>query len=367
MKNLRFVGLDVHKETITIAVAEAGKSPPEVVATIAHDVQALVRQLRRLAKAGEVSCCYEAGPTGTVLCRSLREKGFECIIIAPSKIPQRPGDHIKTDRRDAVRLAHFLRSGDLTDVYVLDAETEALRDLVRARDQAKRAERTARLQLQGFLLRQGRRWSGKTAWTQEHLQWIRALPFDHEAHHRVLVAMVHAVEQTKDQVARLTKDIEELAVASNISPLIRALQALRGVRLLTAAVIAAEIGNFERFASAPDFMAYLGLVPSESSSGESRRRGGITRSGNTFVRRVLVEAAWAYRHRPGVTKKLRLRQVGISDQVRKTAWKAQLHLCGRFRSMSARGKNKQQVVTAIARKLAGFIWAIAREPNQLAA
>jgi len=367
MKNLRFVGLDVHKDTITIAVADAGKAAPQVVATVPHDLQTLLRQLGRLAKSGDVRCCYEAGPTGTMLCRELRAKGFECIIVAPSMVPHSPGDHIKTDRRDAVRLARFFRSGDLTDVYVLDAQTEALRDLVRARDQAKRAERRARVQLQAFLLRQGRRWPQKTCWTRDHKEWIRGQVFEYEAHNRVLVGLVLAAEQATEQVARLTKDLEQIAQACDVSPLVHALQALRGVKLVTAAAIAAEVGNFERFPTAPSLMAYLGLVPSESSSGKSQRRGAITRSGNTYVRRALVEAAWAYRHRPGVTRKLRVRQEGISEEVKKTAWKAQLHLSSRFRTMTARGKTKQLVVVAIARELTGFVWAIARQRQLLAA
>jgi transposase len=361
MKNLRFVGLDVHKDTVTIAVAEPGTSAPEVLAEVAHEVGAITRQLRKVGKASELRCCYEAGPTGTKLCRALRAKGYDCIIVAPSMVPQKPGDRVKTDRRDAIKLARFLRSGDLTDVYVLDAETEALRDLVRARDQAKRAENVARLQVRSFLLRHGRVWSGKGAWHDRHIAWVRGQQFEHEAHNRVIVALVQNLENARERVKQLTEDLEQLATTSSQAPLIKALQAMRGVQLITAAIIATEIGNFGRFPSAPAFGAFVGLVPSESSSGSTRRQGTITHAGNTYVRRALVEAAWAYRHRPAVTKRVRMRQEGVDSDVKRIAWKAQLRLTSRYRSMSARGKNKQLVITAVARELSGFVWAIARQ------
>ncbi|HVZ32141.1 MAG TPA: IS110 family transposase, partial [Polyangiaceae bacterium] len=340
---------------------------PEVVATVPNEQQALLRQLRRLAKSGELRCCYEAGPTGTMLCRALRKEGFACTIVAPPHVPQTRGDRIKTDRRDALRLARFLRSGDLVEVHLLDEESEALRDLVRTRDQAKRSERQARLQLKSFLLRQGQLWKGKGSWSQAHFAWIRSLQFQHEAHQRVLVALVTGLELAIDRVKQLTRDIHDIAPHCAIWPSIRALQALRGIDLLHATLLMSEVGDFARFPSAPAFMAYVGLVPSENSSGQTRRRGAITRTGNSFVRTAFVEAAWAYRHRPGNTPRITSRQKGLSDQVRLLAWKAQLRLCGRFRSLCGRGKNKQQVVTAIARELAGFVWAIAREPKLLAA
>jgi transposase len=273
-------------------------SAPETVATIPNETKLLIKRLKALGQLALLRCCYEAGPTGFALHRSLRDAGIDCIVIAPSLVPKRAGDRVKTDRRDAVKLARFLRSGDLTEVHVPEASTEAMRDLERSRDDAKRAERTSRHQLSKFLLRHGRRYEGKTAWTGMHLDWARGQAFAHEALNRVLVDYVQAVENATARVDRLTQDIAELVETWSQRPLVKALQALRGVQLVTAVILAAELGDFERFPSAPAPMAYLGLVPSEHSSGETRRRGRITRTGNGHVRRVLIESAWAYRYRP---------------------------------------------------------------------
>jgi transposase len=288
------------------------------------------------------------------------------VVIAPSLVPKTAGDRIKTDRRDAVKLARFLRSGDLTEVHVPEAATEAMRDLERSRDDAKKAERVARHQLSKFLLRNGRRYEGKTAWTGMHLDWVRKQVFDHEAHNRVLVDYVQSVENATARVARLTKDITDLVETWSLRPLVKALQALRGVQLITAVILAAEIGDFARFASAPALMAYLGLVPSEHSSGESKKRGRITRTGNRHVRRILVESAWSYRFRPTMSWEIRKRNEGVAPAVQAIAWKAQHRLNGRYKKLQGRGKNKQQTVTALARELAGFVWSIARQPQLLA-
>ena len=369
MKKVRFVGLDVHKESIAIAVAESDASAPQLVGEIPSDTAHVIKALRKLARGaggGTIRCCYEAGPTGFGLCRSLRAEGFDCSVIAPSLVPKQAGDRVKTDSRDAVKLARFLRSGDLTAIHVPDASTEAMRDLERGREDAKNAERVVRHQLSKFLLRQGRRYAG-TSWTDKHMAWIRALPFEHEAHHRVLVDHVHAVEEASARVARLDKDIAELVESWSLKPLVRALQGLRGVRLLTAVVIAAELGDMARFAKPAQLMGYLGLVPSEHSSGETTKRGGITRTGNTHVRRILIESAWAYRFRPALGPNLRKRNQPLSQSVRAIAWKAQLRLHSRYTRLLARGKNKQQTVTAIARELVGFVWAIAQQRDLLAA
>jgi len=277
------------------------------------------------------------------------------------------GDRVKTDRRDAAKLARFLRSGDLTEVHVPEASTEAMRDLERSRDDAKRAETTARHHLAKFLLRHGRRYEGKTRWTATHLRWARAQSFSHEALNRVLADYVSAVDHATARVERLTKDIAELVETWSERPLVQALQALRGVRLITAVILVAELGNLSRFPSAPALMAYLGLVPSEHSSGESKKRGRITRTGNGHVRRVLVESAWAYRYRPTMSWAIRERNKGIAPAVQAIAWKAQQRLTGRYKKLVGRGKNKQQTVTAIARELAGFVWSISRQPQLLAA
>jgi transposase len=366
MGNVRFVGLDVHKESIVIAVADEGRSEPQVVREIPHDVPRLMRELQRLRKDGALRCCYEAGPTGFGLCRALREAKIDCVVIAPSLIPAQVGSRVKTDKRDAIKLARFHRSGDLTAVHVPDEATEAMRDLERARDDAKNAQRVARHQLSKFLLRHGRRY-GKPTWTKAHLDWAKTQQFDHEAHNRVLVDYVHAVEEASARVARFDKDIAELVETWSLKPLVAALQALRGIQLLSAVAIAAELGSVTRFDHPRKLMSFVGLVPSERSSGETVRRGGITRTGNKHLRRLLVEAAWSYRFRPLVGQRLRARSAGLSDAVRSIGWNAQRRLHDRYRRLSGRGKPKNQVVTAVARELCGFIWDIARQEHAAAA
>jgi transposase len=364
MESVRFVGLDVHADSIAIAVAEPGRGEPSGLATIPNNTVMLLKQLKRL---GRVRCCYEAGPTGFVLQRDLTAAGIDCIVVAPSLVPMKAGDRVKTDRRDAVKLARFLRSGDLTEVHVPEPATEAMRDLERARDAAKRAERTARHQLGKFLLRHGRRYSGKTAWTRSHLEWIRVQRFEHEAQQRVLEDYLRTVEDLGERVNRHTRSIVELVECWNLKPLVKALQALRGVNIIAATVLAAELGDFARFATAPELMGYLGLVPSENSSGETRQQGRITRAGNGYARRILVEAAWAYRFRARKSKAIQARSRGVSEEVQRIAWRAQERLCAKYRKLTARGKNKNRTVVAIARELAGFIWAIGRQPRLLEA
>jgi transposase len=367
MKTVRCVGLDVHKESIAIAVADPEGGEPSLVGTIPNDTRLLLQKLKRLGGGKKVRCCYEAGPTGYGLHRDLVAAGFQCEVVAPSLVPKQVGSRVKTDRRDAVKLARFLRSGDLTAVAVPDQATEAMRDLERAREDAKNVERSARHQLGKFLLRHGRIYPGKTAWTRSHLGWIRKQAFAHEAQQRVLTDYLHTVEQAAERVERLTRDIEELVESWKLAPLVKSLQALRGVRLVTAVIIAAELGDLSRFKSAPQLMAYLGLVPSEHSSGESKQRGRITRTGNSHVRRVLVEAAWAYRFRPSMNTAIRERNADVPPTIRDIAWKAQERLHRRYARMSARGMRNQKTVTAIARELTGFVWAIGQAQQKLAA
>jgi len=361
MQKLRFIGLDVHKDSIAIAIAEGGGGSVEVVATIPNDMPSVVKRMRRLAEGYEARFCYEAGPTGFELCRALRKAGLDCIVVAPSLIPQQSGNRIKTDRRDAAKLARFLRSGDLSPVEVPDAATEAMRDLERAREDAKNAERVSRHQLSKFLLRHDLKYPGKTSWTHKHLDWIRRQRFEHEAQNRVLTDYLAAVVQAANRVAQLTKDIAELVEQWSLKPLVQALQALRGVQLVSAVVLAAEIGDFRRFPTASSLMSYLGLVPSEHSSGEKVRRGRITKCGNGHARRILVESAWAYRFRPALSRAIRDRNEGLPPEIQSAAWKAQQRLHGRYRKLLGRGKSKQQVITALARELTGFVWAIARQ------
>lgn len=367
MKTVRCVGLDVHKDSIAIAVAEPEGGEPSLVGTIPKDTRLLLQRLKKMGGVKKVRCCYEAGPTGYGLHRDLAAAGFQCEVVAPSLVPRQVGSRVKTDRRDAVKLARFLRSGDLTAVAVPDHATEAMRGLERAREDAKNVERSARHQLSKFLLRHGRIYQGRMAWNRTHLRWIRQQAFKHEAQQRVLTDYLHTVEQAAERVDQLTRDIAELVESWNLAPLVKSLQALRGVQLVTAVVIAAELGDLSRFKSAPQMMAYLGLVPSEHSSGDSKQRGRITRTSNGHVRRVLVEAAWAYRFRASMTTAIRERNHGVPRPVREIAWKAQERLHRRYARMSGRGMCKQKTVTAIARELTGFVWAIGQVQQQVAA
>ena len=362
---VRYVGLDVHKESITIAVAESGRAAAKQFAEVPHEWAALAKALRRLGPTNRLRCCYEAGPTGYGLYRAMKTAGIDCVVVAPSLVPVQSGRRIKTDRRDAVKLAHFLRSGDLTAVYVPDEATEALRDLERARDDAKKAQRAARHQLAKFLLRNGRHWN-RHGWTQAHLAWIRQQTLGHEAQRRVRDDYLKTVEDATARVDQLTRDIGELVEHSALAPLIKALQAMRGVQLVTGATIAAEMGDLKRFATARQFMAYLGLVPSEHSSGQSQCRGRITKAGNAHVRRVLVEAAWSYHFRPHLSQDMRRRSRGVADGVLRIAWQAQRRLHRKLTLLLARGKTKQKAVTAVARELAGFVWAIGQQEVLLA-
>lgn len=360
MEKLRFVGLDVHSKSITIAVVDWGRQPAKVLSTVPNEANKVVKQLAKLGKPGELRICYEAGPTGFGLCRTLREKGYACMVVAPSLVPEKSGDRVKTDRRDAARLAHFLRSGDLTEVHVPDAGSEAVRDLSRAREDAKENERRARQQLGTFLMRHGHYYEGKR-WTEKHVRWIESLRLEHEAQMEVRNDYVKAVRDASERVKTLTKKIETTVEKWQAKPVVQALRALRGVDLVTAVVLVAEIGSFMRFATAREFMAYLGLVPSESSSGEKKKRGRITRCGNGHVRRVLVESAWAYRHRAKMSREIRKRNEGLPESIKRHAWKGQERLHGKYVRLIDRNMPSQKAIVAVARELAGFVWAIGRE------
>ena len=362
-----YVGLDVHKDSIVIAVACSGRGSAREVGTIGSDWLSLRKQLRRLGAPESLKLCYEAGPTGFELHRRLVEAGYDNQVVAPSLIPTKPGERIKTDRRDAAKLARCLRAGDLTPVYVPDKDTEALRDLERARGAAKKAETVTKHQLGKFLLRQGRRWDGGSNWTLKHLAWIRRLEFEHEAHRRVVRDYLKALEDATERVQRLTADITELIEGSALAPLVTALQSLRGVATISSVVVAAEIGELHRFNSAGAFMSFVGLVPSESSSGSRTQRGSITKTGNRHVRRILVEAAWHYYRPAQMSRALRARNAQTSAAVQKIARRAQRRLHRKFHHLvHEKGKRPNVAVVAVARELAGFIWAIAREPELLA-
>ncbi len=366
-RNLRFVGLDVHQDSISVAVAENGREPARLLETIPADEWLLLKVLDRLGPQSRLRVCYEAGPTGYGVARRLNEEGICCVVVAPSLVPTAKNRRIKTDRRDAVRLAHFRRSGDLVEVSVPQAQTEAMRDLERAREDAVQVERVARQQLDKFLLRHGRRWSAGGKWTGKHWKWIKVQEFPEEASRRVFSDYVSTVEQALARIQRLTADISELVERWTLGPLVRALQALRGVDLLTAVVLAAEIGDFKRFRTPKQLMAYLGLVPSEHSSGGARRQGGITRTGNRHARWILVESAWNYRFGPCASQRINARRELVAPRVRTIAERAEQRLLRRFRRLIDRGKSSRKAVTAVARELVGFVWAIAQEEQLLAA
>lgn len=357
-----FVGLDVHADSVWAALAAPGRSEPILVGPCANTARAVFKLLSKHGDARGMSVCYEAGPTGYGLQRGLQERGVACAVVAPSLVPHQHGDRVKTDRRDALKLARYWRTGTLTPVHVPDEQTEAIRDLERAYTLAKRGQRVARQSLNSFLLRHGRRWSGRTKWTKSHVEWIRQQQFDHEASRRVLADHLHELERCGERVASLMHSIGELVEEWHLAPLVKALQAFRGIRLLSATILVAELGDLRRFARPTQLMSYLGLTPSEQSSGQRRRQGGITKTGNGHARRVLIEASWAYRFPPKVRRELRERQLGVSPEVRGVAWTAQKRLCARYRRLMARGKTKNKTVTAIARELSAFLWSAAQQP-----
>jgi transposase len=361
---LRFVGLDVHAETIAIAVAEADGTVREL-GTIANRPEAVRKLLHKLGDTAALRVCYEAGPTGYTLYWQLLTLGIACAVIAPSLIPTKAGDRVKTDRKDAVRLARCHRAGELTAVWVPDAQTEAVRDLVRAREVAKQDQLRARHRLNKFLLRHGvQRPEGMRAWTQRHLVWLGQRRFELPTLQVVFDEYRAHLTTIAERVARLeraiTAAIETLAAPQQA--LIDALATLRGVQHVTATTLVCELGTLRRFASPRQLMAYAGLVPREHSSGSGTRRGAITKTGNAHLRRVLVEAGWAYRHRPsGVSQALNARRHDQPAPVVAIAHAAQQRLCPRFHRLIERGKAPLAVATTTARELLGFIWAIGME------
>lgn len=359
----RYVGLDVHKMRISVAIAEEGRSG-EVRdhGVVENRADILIKLAERLGRRGErLHFCYEAGPCGYGLYRLLSGLGHDCTVVAPSLIPKKPGDRVKTNRRDATTLARLHRAGELTPVWVPDAAHEAMRDLVRARGTAARVLIKARQHLTGFLLRHGKIYAGPRAWTVAHRRWLTTVRFVHPAQQLVLQDYIHAVEDAEKRIARLVEQIELLVESWSMAPVVKAIQAMRGVAFINAVTLVAEIGDFARFDNPRQLMAYVGLVPSEHSTGDSVRRGGITKAGNGQARRALIEGAWTYRMQARVSRKLHDRLENLPQGIRDTAWKAQVRLCARYRRLVARGKTKVVVTTAIAREMIGFIWAIARQ------
>jgi transposase len=364
-EKIKYVGLDVHKNTITIAIADQGRDQEvRKYGTIENKGVAIDKFIRKLVSDGSTPhFVYEAGPCGYPLYRHLTQKGYDCMVAAPSLIPKKSGCRIKNDTRDAVHLARLYRAGELTAVYVPHSEDEAIRDLTRAREDAKSTAKKAKQNLCAFLLRNGHVYTGKTNWSKAHFNWISDIKMAHSSQQFTLQEYVDTVHAGTDRVDRHTEQIQKFVEQWRMAPVVKALQAMRGVSLIVAATTIAELGDLDRFDHPSKLMAHLGLIPSEHSSGNSIKRGAITKTGNGHVRRVLVEAAHAYQLPARVSRILLKRQEGVDPEVKKIAWKAQVRLCDRYRRLAGKGKPINVVTIAIARELAAFIWAIARCVN----
>lgn len=356
-----FVGMDVHKESIEVALAEMGGEVRHYgrIGGEAAAVDRLVRKLYSVHR--QLVFVYEAGPCGFWIYRRLTAQRLTCWVVSPAMTPRRVADRVKTDRRDCLALARLARAGELTPIYVPDEKDEAMRDLVRTREDAVCMQRQARQRLQALLLRNEIRYVGRSAWTQAHRRWIAKLKLPSGPQQIAFEEYVQTVEEASQRLLRLTCAIEAELEHWRWRPVVAALQALRGVSAIHAVRIVAELGDLSRFANPCALMGYLGLIPSENSSGGRRRQGAITKAGNTSARRALVEAAWAYQHPARVSWVIARRQSELSKSVCDIAWKAQLRLCTRYRRLNARRLHKNKIVVALARELSGFVWAIGRE------
>lgn len=356
----KYVGMDVHKEMIAGAVAKEGREEPIYYGEISNTVESIRKLVKKVVSNGErVSFCYEAGPCGYEIYRQLIDLGQRCDVVAPSLIPRKSGDRIKTDRRDANTLTRLHRAGELTPVWVPDKEQEAMRDLTRAREDMKTMEGHAKQQLGAFLLRHGKKYPGRSKWTQAYFRWLEGIKFEIPVRQIVFQEYVDTVKQMTGRVASLEAEMRHAAEGWSLAPVITGLMALRGVDIITAMTVVAELGDISRFDSPRQLMAHLGLVPSEHSSGSRRRRGGITKTGNGHARRVLIEASWCYRLPARKTAHFRRRAEKASETVQAIAWKAQKRLCKRYWYLINKGKLPVEACTAVARELSGFIWAIA--------
>jgi transposase len=359
-----FVGFDTSKLRNAVAIAEGGRDGEvRFVGEIENSAAATAKLVGKLAaKYDRLTFCYEAGPTGYGLHRQIEKLGHACVVAAPSLIPKKPGDRVKTNRRDAVGLAKLLRANELTAVWVPDRGHEAMRDLTRARETAMLDLRTKRQQVSAFLLRQGRHYpQAKKTWTKTHLGWLASQKFDHPEQRLVFEETMSAMRQAQERQARLAQAIRDAVPQWSLAGLVTALMAMRGMDLIAAATFLAEIGDLSRFASPSELMAYLGLVPSETSTGDTIRRGPITKAGNRRARRILVECSWSYQHPPRVGRDKQHKVEAAPPAVREIAWKAQCRLYKRYRALIRNGKLKTIAITAVAREFAGFIWAVSRE------
>jgi transposase len=358
-----FVAFDTSKLRNAVAIAEAGREGEvRFLGEIENSGAAIVKLVKKLsAKYQGLTFCYEAGPTGYELYRQIASLGHECIVVAPSLIPRKPGDRVKTNRRDAVGLAKQLRAGELTAVWVPDERHEAMRDLTRAREAGVADLRRKRQQVSALLLRQGRIYAGKTAWSKTHMRWLASQKLEHSEQRIAFEELLLAVRQAEDRKARLEDAIRNAVPDWSLAEVVTALMAMRGIDLVSATAFLAEIGDLSRFTTPRELMAYLGLVPSENSTGDRIKRGPITKAGNRRARRILVECAWSYQHPPRVGKEKQAKVKAAPRAVGEIAWKAQGRLSGRYRALLRKGKLKTVAVTAVARELCGFVWAINRE------
>jgi transposase len=346
-----------------VAIADGGRGGEvRFLGEIENTPVATAKLVRKLAgKYKQLTFCYEAGPTGYGLHRQIKDLGFECVVVAPSLIPKRPGDKVKTNRRDALSLAKLLRADELTAVWVPDGHHEAMRDLTRARETAMLDLRTKRQHVSAFLLRLGKPYpEGKKTWTKAHVSWIASQKLEHPQQRLVLEEMMLAIRQAQERLARLEQAIAAAVPEWSLAPVVTALMAMRGMDLVSATTLLAEIGDLSRFQTPTELMAYLGLVPSENSTGDTVKRGPITKAGNRRARRMLVECSWSYQHPPRVGQAKQPKVDAAPPAVREIAWKAQCRLYRRYRALIRKGKRKTVAIVAIARELAGFIWAVAR-------
>ena len=359
-----FLGMDVHNDSIAVSLAPSDSTEVRRYGIIGgqhDDVLRLLQKLQAAHPGVTLKCCYEAGPRGYPLCRFLRQHGAECLIVAPSKVPRQPGDRVKTDRRDADQLARLFRAGELTGIYVPDPQDEAVRDLIRARYQVQKQQHRARQQLKMFLLRQNLRYAGTKPWTQKHLNFLATVKLPFAEQQFVFQEMVNVITEAGQRLERYEKQIAAVVEGWRWQPVVKALMSLRGVALLTGATLVAELGDLHRFAGAPQLMSYLGLCPSEHTSGTTRQQGGITKLGNGIARKALIEAAWNNSRAPRVSRTVLARQEGLPKAVTEASWAAQTRLHQRYKHLTGVGRKKSPVAAAaLGRELAGFVWAIGR-------
>lgn len=359
-----YLGIDTHKDSNVLASAFAGRDEPQHLGKISADLDRTLTWLRKFQKKhnlkkDEIELCYEAGPTGFVLARRLLHLGYHCIVVAPSKTPTKPGDKVRTDRRDAGKLARNLRSGDLTAVNIPEVEDEVIRDVCRGRTDAVQEAKRCKQQLIGFLLRNGYRYTGKAHWTQAHMRYLRELVLAHPTQKLILEEYLQRIDMTHAQIGRIEDQMDLLLKTWSRRPFVEALMGFRGFQRTAAMVLTSEIGDFTRFGHPKQLMAFLGVVPNEDSTGQKRRQGPITKCGNTHARWMLIECAGHYRMPPKISKALSKRQEGLSREVRALAWHAQNRLNKRWFKLSMRGLHFNKIRVSIARELSSYLWDLA--------